>query len=261
MEERGEGPPLVFLHGWCLHSGFWREQVEGLSSRFRVVTVDLPGHGKSVKPGAGLTLDFLLQNLHRSLAFLPKPFHFCGWSLGACLAVEYALAYPEDVFSLILIGGFAKFVSDPPDWAIGQPGNIVQKFREDLEADFENAILQGFHKLLFFGEEPDGEGGIQLGFALDRSILPSPEAAGELLDLICRIDIREKCRRVLAPSLLIHGDADKIASVKGALFLQRQIPNSTLVVLDGGSHAIPVTRGPEVNSAITEFVQNLKSAG
>lgn len=251
----------MFLHGWCLHSGFWREQVEGLSSGFRVVTVDLPGHGKSEKPEAGLTLDSLLQNLHRTLAFLPKPFHFCGWSLGACLAVEYALAYPEEISSLILIGGFAKFVSDPPDWAIGQPETVVRKFREDLETDFENAILQGFHKLLFFGEETDGEGKKPLEFELDRVLLPPQDTALTLLELLCEIDIRKKCRQVRVPSLLIHGDADKIASVKGALFLQRQIPNSTLVVLDGGSHAIPVTRGPEVNSAIKEFVQKLKTPG
>ena len=52
-EDHGAGTPIVFIHGWCMSSAVWRLQLEGLSDTFRVITIDLPGHGKSLPPAGG----------------------------------------------------------------------------------------------------------------------------------------------------------------------------------------------------------------
>jgi len=68
------------------------------------------------------------------------------------------------------------------------------------------------------------------------------------------IDLMERARSIQVPSLLIHGDVDRIMSIKGAYFLHEQIRNSRLVVLENGSHAIPISRGDEVNQVIKGFI-------
>jgi len=254
----GQGPPLILIHGWCLHSGCWQNQIDGLSDSFRIVSVDLPGHGQSSDPGFPFTLKNLLFALQEVISSFRGPVHLCGWSLGASLAVECTLLFPQDVLSLILIGGFPKFESSPKIWPYGQPKEGIQQLREELESNFEGTVRETFQKMLFDGETIDE--GIQRKFSEyldDRFSVPSPGPAFRLLDILLEIDLMERARSIQVPSLLIHGDVDRITSIKGAYFLHEQIRNSRLVVLENGSHAIPISRGDEVNQAIKGFISTV----
>ena len=85
VETAGNGPPLVLLHGWAMHSGIWGPLVGRLARRFRVHAVDLPGHGHSPLAGS-FTLEGASTAVATSIPFDAGPLTVFGWSLGGLIA-------------------------------------------------------------------------------------------------------------------------------------------------------------------------------
>src|SRR5579863_5487316 len=99
-ESRGTGPAILFLHGGYLEHSMWAKQVDFFSKKYKVVTIDLPGHGKTCMQDSLMliaeVIRVCLDNLgisHTSLV---------GLSLGASCAVDFALAYPGRVDKMVL---------------------------------------------------------------------------------------------------------------------------------------------------------------
>jgi pimeloyl-ACP methyl ester carboxylesterase len=103
-EQRGEGDPLVFVHGGFVDADMWAPQVEYFSSRYRIITYDLRGHGKTgVSDLSTYTMATFADDLGGLLDALEieNPI-LCGLSLGGMIAQEYAVRYPEKLKALIL---------------------------------------------------------------------------------------------------------------------------------------------------------------
>ncbi|MDW8062763.1 MAG: alpha/beta hydrolase [Candidatus Caldarchaeum sp.] len=102
--ERGNGRPLVLLHGWASSSYSWRHNLPTLSQHFRVIALDLPGFGLSQKLPQGLRLKPLNDHLNR---FFEKigvdSFALVGMSMGGPVSVYYAVNNPEKVSKLVLV--------------------------------------------------------------------------------------------------------------------------------------------------------------
>ena len=91
-EDSGAGTPIIFIHGWCMSSEVWRFQREGLSDSFRIITLDLRGHGNSPPHADGFDLDGCAADVAGLIEYLG----ICdailvGWSLGALIAIEVSL--------------------------------------------------------------------------------------------------------------------------------------------------------------------------
>src|SRR3546814_4571782 len=78
IEETGEGPPLVLLHGWAMHGGVFALLVERLRERYRLYVVDLPGHGRSRDSAVPLALEACVEAIAARVPRAP----WCGWALG-----------------------------------------------------------------------------------------------------------------------------------------------------------------------------------
>ena len=101
-------PPVVLLHGLGSSSTDWPEQRAALQARYRLVAVDLPGHGRSPLPARGLTVESMAEDVAALLVRLDAPpAHVLGLSLGACVALRLALAAPRRVRTLTLVNPFA----------------------------------------------------------------------------------------------------------------------------------------------------------
>ncbi len=109
FEVYGEGKPLVFIHGIGISSKVWSFQREILSKDFRMIVYDLRGSGKSEKtPQEIHTADMMSEDLKGLVDFLRLDrISLVAISLGAAVAMKFAIKYPEKVDCLILTGAFA----------------------------------------------------------------------------------------------------------------------------------------------------------
>ena len=102
VDTLGEGPDLVLLHGWAMHSGIWGSVRSQLAKYFRLHLVDLPGHG--VSPTPWIHGPDALKNMSEMIMdSLPEHSIICGWSLGGQIAMKLALDMPERINKLILV--------------------------------------------------------------------------------------------------------------------------------------------------------------
>ncbi|MDH5592030.1 MAG: alpha/beta fold hydrolase, partial [Gammaproteobacteria bacterium] len=100
IKKMGQGPDLVMLHGWSMHSAVWHNLAEELAKHFTLHLVDLPGHGQSNWQHGALDLDVLIGRLGEEL---PESAYWLGWSLGGLISIVFADRFPERVTKLTLI--------------------------------------------------------------------------------------------------------------------------------------------------------------
>ena len=105
-EDKGKGIPIVMLHGNNGSSIYFKHQIDYFSKKYRVITVDTRGHGKSKRGTLPFTMDQFVLDLDNLLNELNiKEFILLGFSDGANIAMKYALKYQEKIKALILCGG------------------------------------------------------------------------------------------------------------------------------------------------------------
>ncbi|MFM4704430.1 alpha/beta fold hydrolase [Aeromonas bivalvium] len=109
LRSTGEGPLLLLLHGLGSSSLDWQAQIEHFSHGYRVVALDLRGHGQSRQEGP-FDVPTLAADVARWLEEQPGPAWVVGLSLGAMVALELALQLPSKVSGLVLVNGFSEFL-------------------------------------------------------------------------------------------------------------------------------------------------------
>ncbi len=109
----GEGPLLLLLHGLGSSSLDWQAQIERFSEHYRVVALDLRGHGQSMQEGP-FDVATLAADVVNWLDEQPEPAWVVGLSLGAMVALELALQLPHKVQGLVLVNGFSEFLLETP---------------------------------------------------------------------------------------------------------------------------------------------------
>ena len=135
----GEGPELVLLHGWGLHSGIWSASPDSLlsllSRDYRMTMFDLPGHGHSSdvgEPGFTATVNMIAEQMPQSVVLL-------GWSLGGLLALQLACQFPHRIKALILIASNARFTRTS-DWLTALAPETLDGFADDLVENPETTV-------------------------------------------------------------------------------------------------------------------------
>lgn len=113
LRSAGEGPLLLLLHGLGSSSLDWQAQIEHFSQHYRVVALDLRGHGQSMQEGP-FDVPTLAADVARWLEEQPEPAWVVGLSLGAMVALELALRLPHKVRGLVLVNGFSEFLLETP---------------------------------------------------------------------------------------------------------------------------------------------------
>src|SRR6267378_3347323 len=113
----GRGPAVVLVHGLGGFGASWRHNIPSLAARATVYEVDLPGFGRSGKPTAGYSLAYFARALHAFLdAVGVTQVSVVGHSLGAAVAVTYALTHPARVERLALLSGCVPGFGWQPGW-------------------------------------------------------------------------------------------------------------------------------------------------
>ena len=120
-EIKGEGEPLLLVHGFSDRKEHWRAQYDALSEHFKVIRFDNRGAGKSDRPDVVYSMEVLANDINGLLDYLDiKKTHIAGHSLGGMIVQNFVLKYPKRVNKIILINTIASVTPPgiPPDKGI-----------------------------------------------------------------------------------------------------------------------------------------------
>lgn len=127
------GPVVLFIHGTACAKDIWDKQYKFLNkSNFRIIGVDLRGHGRSKDPGGICTIDDHIEDLKETLDYLgiKEPVTIIGHSFGSVLAVKFTEKYPDKVLKLLLVSFPArvpKLLLKYYKWFLGKPIELLKK--------------------------------------------------------------------------------------------------------------------------------------
>jgi pimeloyl-[acyl-carrier protein] methyl ester esterase len=248
VETRGEGPPLVLLHGWAMHGGVFAPLVERLESRFTLHLVDLPGHGYSRDSGVPLQLDACVEAVSGVVPRAP----WCGWSLGGLVALHAATTRAEDVPALAMLCASPCFVRGE-DWKHGVSADIFRSFAGGLRSDYRGT-LQLFIALEAFGSDHARDDIRSLRGELFARGEPAAEALAAGLELLETSDLRGALPALSIPSLWIAGHRDRLVDPRAMQAAADLAPNASVHVVEHAGHAPFLTHAVEVAMLLGDFM-------
>jgi pimeloyl-[acyl-carrier protein] methyl ester esterase len=204
IETQGQGPDLVMIHGWAMHSGIFAPLTRELAAHFRLHLVDLPGHGLSPEREGPLSLDDCAR---RIAAQVPRAL-WLGWSLGGQVCLRAALRHSEQVNALALIASSPRFVLGT-DWPHGVAAEVFRQFSSGLRTDYHRTIER------FLALEAHGSARAQSelrelrAHVFDRGE-PALHVLCDGLDILEQADLRDCIPQLRMPSLWIAGRRDRL---------------------------------------------------
>jgi 3-oxoadipate enol-lactonase len=248
-DEAGDGEVVVFVSGTSLDRTIWGGQVAAFADRYRCITFDNRDVGESTQMAHGYSPRDLAGDLEGLLAALDLPAaHVVGHSLGGAIAQELALAAPDRVRTLTLVGSWAR--NDEYTRALFR---TWKRLRTTLEpAEFVEAILLtgvGHTFLNTIGVEPI----VQMFLAA-----PNPQSAEgycRQIDADLAHDTFDRLGKIQAPTLVITGDEDKIFPLHHARQLADGIGAELLILPDVG-HSPGIENAPALNAALEGFLSS-----
>lgn len=259
VETQGSGAPLLLIHGWGMHGGMWGGVAERLADHFRVLAVDLPGHGYSSRiQDSGARGEVTDLSAHPALdvvvdelaAQFDEPLSVCGWSLGGQVALRWALRRPQQINRLALVASTPCFVRRP-GWECGMAEQTLAGFAAALQQDYA-LTLRRFLALQVRGSERERELLAALRSTLASRGEPDLAALQAGLDILRDCDLRSTLRDIRQPALVIGGERDTLTPPQASHYLAAQLPDARLAEIGGAAHA-PFLSHPD------EFMKHLMS--
>ena len=239
-EASGDGPAVLFTHGYQASGAMWDAQRTALEPRYRVITWDMRGHGGSGAPDDAslyshelLVADMraLLQSLGESQAVL------VGHSLGGFASLRCYLDYPQMVRGLVLYGSGPGYRDAE---ARGKWNETAERFANSVETK---------------GLEILKRAGPDVATARHSSALGLAHAGRRRL---AQFDSRvmDAINEITAPTLVVVGSEDK-AFRRSSEYMAKKIPGARLEVIEGAGHAANMQKPDEFNAIVLKFLDDL----
>lgn len=242
-------PLLVFLHGWGQSSKIWSLQKKRLAHHFRLLTLDLPGHGQAPDLPVEQWKTYLLAQLPRESCIL------VGWSLGGMLAIQLALQQHANVSGLVLVATTPRFCS-ALDWPYGCSDDVFDSFKQGVVQSSIKA-LGSYFSLMFLGDTlTRSEYNHLAREVVDRKYLPRQEGLEKGLELLAMLDLRKDIHRLKTPCLVIHGESDRIIPIGAGRFLAEALADAELVVFPNCGHAPFLTFPEKFDLTLEDWCRN-----
>jgi 3-oxoadipate enol-lactonase len=250
-EVRGDGAPLVFVHGLAYDRHGWGPLPSLLEQDFRVVLIDNRGVGESDAPPGPYTVAELAADVACVLDTEDiGRAHLFGVSLGGYVAQEFALTYPQRVDRLVLASTAPGGPRSHPMRARG-----VEAFRRFPTLGREEGL-----RLLV--ENSLGDGAVQARPELVEEIYayrlahaPTLEAWQAQASAGATFDAYDRVSQIAASTLVLSGDDDNVVDPRNADLLGELIPNARVEHVAGGGHLLVWQEGERVAALVREFLR------
>jgi len=241
---RGEAVLLVRAIG-CDHR-MWDGLGEALSTRFRVIRMDVRGHGRSAVTEGPYSLDQLADDARGVLDSLEiDKAHWVGLSMGGMIGQAFALRHPSRLRKLVLANTTSTYGTQGPEmWAAR-----VKAVSEGGMAAIKELAMQRYFTDEFRASDADVVDRIGQGF-----LATDPEGYIACCHAIAKLDFAGDLHRIKAPTLVIAGEKDVGTPVAMSESLANAIPGAKLVVIRGAAHLSALENPEEFNRVVEEFL-------
>jgi len=256
----GTGHAVTFSHGWPLSADAWDAQMLCLAKNgYRVIAHDRRGHGRSGQSWCGNDMDQYADDLAELVEHLHlTDVTMIGHSTGGGEVVRYIARHGQRrVTRLALIAAVPPLMVKTDKNPGGQPISVFDEIRANVESNRS----QFFKDLAipFYGYNKPGakvSQGVQDSFWL-QGMQASIVAAYDCVKAFSETDQTEDLKRIDAPALVIHGDADQIVPIDNAGRLSvKLLQNGKLKVISGAPHGLCTTHAESINEALLKFLRS-----
>lgn len=251
--DRGNGMPIVLVHGFPLNHTMWNAQIDALASRYRVLAPDLRGFGASGVTDGTVSMDQMADDLAGLLeaSGIQEPAVVCGLSMGGYIALRFWLRHRARLRALILCD--ARSAADAPEAAANRltladrvlregPAPAAQamlpKLTAEATAKAHPEVIEAIRQMIL-STDPRGLAAAARGMAERLEMTPS------LAEIAC-------------PTLLLVGQGDVISTPAGMRAMADAIPDAKFVEISNAGHLSPMENPAEVNAAIGAFLADLE---
>jgi pimeloyl-ACP methyl ester carboxylesterase len=259
-EDHGSGKPVVLIHGYPLNGASWERQTTALlAAGYRVITYDRRGFGKSSQPTTGYDYDTFAEDLRNVVTKLElRDFALVGFSMGGGEVARYIGKYgSKGVSNAVFISSIPPFLLKAPDNPEGVDLAVFQGIEKAVAAD-RYAFFTDFFKNFY---NTDLTLGKQISDQVVQSSWNVASGASPTASYACvatwYTDFRKDLPRVDVPTLVIHGDSDRIVPLNAAgLKTSKLIKGARLAQIERGPHGLLWTHADQVNRELLGFLGN-----
>ena len=257
-EDHGSGSPVVLIHGWPLSGSSWEKQTNALlAAGHRVITYDRRGFGRSSKPGVGYTYDTFASDLDKLLKKLDlKKAALVGFSMGSGEVTRYLGKYgTQRIRKAVLIGTLGPYLVKAGDNPEGVDARVFDDIKAALRKD-RPAFLMEFLKNFYNYDVTGGKLVSERVLEDNWNVAVGASAIGTVACVDCWIeDFRKNLPKNTVPTLILHGDADRILPPDATSRRQaKMIKNIKYVELPGGPHGVLWTHADQINAELVKFL-------
>ncbi|HKJ57985.1 MAG TPA: alpha/beta hydrolase [Halobacteriales archaeon] len=253
-EDRGEGRPVVFLHGVMAGLRYFEPQLSGLSDGYRTLALDFRGHGRSEKMDLGHTVPQYARDVRAFLDHLDlEDAILVGWSMGALVAWDYVERFGTD-----RIAGIVDVDMEPTrfQWDDYDQGTsdlaLLREVVEQIQTDHLQLAADIVEPLL--AEPPSPE--LRRTMVDETSRCPPPIKAAILFDCTFR-DYRAVLPDLDVPMLVCAGTDEEWRSVASVEYAAELAPDARVEHFEASGHCPQVEEPERFNRAVAEFVESL----
>jgi non-heme chloroperoxidase len=258
-EDHGLGSPVVLIHGWPLSGASWEKQTAALlEAGHRVITYDRRGFGRSSRPSVGYDYETLAADLDALLTTLNlEQVDLVGFSMGSGEVTRYLADYgAARVRKTVLIGTLGPYLVKATDNPEGVDASVFEGIRAAIRKDRPAFLLEFLHNFYNY----DVTGGTLVSDRVIEDNWNVGVSASPIGTLACVDawieDFRKDLPHNTLPTLILHGDADRILPPDATSRRQaRLLPNARLVELAGGPHGVLWTHAEEINRELVAFLE------
>ncbi len=258
-EDHGSGQPVVLIHGWPLSGASWEKQIAALlAGGHRVITYDRRGFGRSSQPSIGYEYDTFAEDLNRVLSTLDlRDVALVGFSMGGGEVARYLGAHGSDrIRKAVFLSAVTPFLLKTADNPLGVEQNVFDGIKQAIANDrpaFLTAFLNNFYNV----DELRGKRISDQAVQQSWNVAVGASAKGSL-DCVTAwyTDFRKDIPKIDVPTLIVHGDADRIVPITASAEpLAKMVKGARKVVIEGGPHGITWTHADQVNKELLAFLK------
>ncbi|HTL08512.1 MAG TPA: alpha/beta hydrolase [Chitinophagaceae bacterium] len=258
----GTGQPVIFIHGWPSSREMWEYQLGDIvDAGYRVIKYDRRGFGKSSKPWSGYDYDTLSADLNELITGLQlEKVILVGFSMGGGEVARYIANYGQDrIDRIVLISSVLPYMLKTADNPEGVDKKVFDEMEEGIKDD-RIGFLDGFGKTFFgMGLLNKPLSAPLLDYYLQLTTHATQQSTLACARSFATTDFRNDIKKITVPTLIIHGDSDKIvpyenSSKRTAVML----PHAELIIYADGPHGIFYTHRQLLNKDLLNFFAGVK---